>query len=278
MLKLRIGRKTAATQMTKDELTLRVANVSAAIKVVAGIVNNAAYSACLEAIDHVRAHKNYRHQVKRAFKDAIDEFKAYEHRLIYAEQNRLFKLDDLTPEYRKRYGNITDREYYEFWCATGASAYTQKRPWVMNLWNKFRLSLISHKVPNEGIVAWPMAADACLLLAVAVYENWLRVGVEEYGIPDILMKEIFGQLSLGTVEKKWSKALSMLEPLTDGYELTSLEQKNIQMGVDQLQDEWTSLATIRGGLNEAIEAYDEVFRTKGEQKKALRQVADMRED
>ena len=122
-----------------------------------------------------------------------------------------------------------------------------------------------------------MAADACLLLAVAVHENWTRIGVEDYGIPEILMKEIFGQLSLGTVEKKWAKALTILEPLTDSYELSRTEQKNIQMGVDQLQEEWTSLATIRGGLNEAIEAYDDVFRTKGEQKKALRQIADMRE-
>ena len=261
--------------MTKDELTKRVAHVSAAIKVVTGITNNAAYAACLEAIDHVRMHRNYRHTVKRAFKDALDEFKAYEHRLIYSEQNRLFRLNDLTPEYRKRYGDITDREYYEFWCATGASAYQQKHPWVMNLWNKFRLSLIAHKIPNEDIVAWPMAADACLLLAVAVHENWIKVGTAEYGIPDILMKEVFGQLSLEEVEKKWAKALSMFEPLTDGYELTSLEQKNIQMGLDQLQEEWTSMATIRGGLNEAIEAYDEVFRTRGEQKKALRQVAEM---
>ena len=120
--------------------------------------------------------------------------------------------------------------------------------------------------------------NACLLLAVAVHENWIKVGTAEYGIPDILMKEVFGQLSLEAVEKKWAKALSMFEPLTDGYELTSLEQKNIQMGLDQLQEEWTSMATIRGGLNEAIEAYDEVFRTRGEQKKALRQVAEMLED
>ena len=277
MLTLRIGQQTAVAAMTKEELTLRVAKVSAAMKVVVGITNNAAYAACLEAIDHVRGHQNYRHAVKRAFNDALDEFKAYEHRLIYAEHNRLFRLDDLTPEYRKRYGNITDREYYEFWCATGASAYTQKHQWVTNLWNKFRLSLIGHKVPGEDIVAWPMAADACLLLAVAVHENWTRIGVEDYGIPEILMKEIFGQLSLGTVEKKWAKALTILEPLTDSYELSRTEQKNIQMGVDQLQEEWTSLATIRGGLNEAIEAYDDVFRTKGEQKKALRQIADMRE-
>lgn len=278
MLKLKVGKKTAVVTLPTEELSARVARISAVLKLMTGITNNAAYASCLEALDHVRKHKNYRQAVKQSFNDAIKEFKAYEHRLIYADKNRLFHLDDLTPEYRKRYGDITDREYYEFWCATGASAYTQKHPWVMNLWNKFRLSLINHNVPNEGIVAWPIAADACLLLAVAVHENWLRVGVEEYGIPDILMKEIFGQLSLATVEKKWSKALSMLEPLTDGYELTSLEQKNIQMGVDQLQDEWTSLATIRGGLNEAIGAYDEVFRTKGEQKKALRQVAEMRED
>lgn len=90
MLTLRIGKQTAVAAMTKEELTLRVAKVSAAMKVVVGITNNAAYAACLEAIDHVRGHRNYRHAVKRAYKDALDEFKGYEHRLIYAEHNRLF--------------------------------------------------------------------------------------------------------------------------------------------------------------------------------------------
>lgn len=275
MLKLRIGNHVATCAMTQEELTEHVAQLSSSIKVVLGIVNNAAYSACLEAIDNIRKHRNYRHQVKRAFKDAMDEFKAYEHRLIYAEQNRLFRLDDLIPEQRKRYGNITDREYYEFWCSTGASAYSQNRQWVTNLWNKFRLSCTNHGVPDAGTVAWAMAAEACLLLAVSVHENWMRVGAEDYGIPSLLLTEIFGQLSLVKVERQWNKASSMLEPLTDTYQLTTLEQKNIQLGVDQLQDELVSLAAIHNGMKESIEAYSEVFRTPGEQKKTLRQVAEM---
>ena len=275
MLKVRIGNHVATCAMTQEELTEHVAQLSSSIKVVLGIVNNAAYSACLEAIDNIRKHRNYRHQVKRAFKDAMDEFKAYEHQLIYAEQNRLFRLDDLIPEQRKRYGNITDREYYEFWCATGASAYSQNRQWVTNLWNKFRLSCINHDIPDAGTVAWAMTADACLLLAVSVHENWMRIGAEDYGIPSLLLTEIFGQLSLAKVERQWNKASSMLEPLTDTYELTPLEQKNIQLGVDQLQDELVSLAAIHNGMKESIEAYSEVFRTPGEQKKTLRQVAEM---
>lgn len=275
MLKVRIGNHVATCAMTQEELTERVAQLSSSIKVVLGIINNAAYSACLEAIDNIRKHRNYRHGVKRAFNDALVEFKRYEHQLIYAEENRLFHLDDLTPEQRKRYGNISDREYYEFWCATGASAYSQKRQWVTNLWNKFRLSCINHDVPDASTVAWAMAAEACLLLAVSVHENWMRVGAEDYGIPSLLLTEIFGQLSLAKVERQWSKASSLLEPLTDTYQLTTLEQKNIQLGVDQLQDELVSLAAIHNGMKESIEAYSEVFRTPGEQKKTLRQVAEM---
>jgi hypothetical protein len=277
MMTYKINGEFLTIPYSQDELAERVGKGAAIIKTMVGIGNNAAWSCCLEALDHLRKHPNYRHRVKQGFKAAIEVFNAYERRLIYASENRLFCVNDLTPEYRKKYGNITDREYYDFWASTGATAYTQKRMWVTNLWNKFRLSLIAHKIPNVEAVAWGMTADACLKLAICIYENSIKTCVIDYDVPKLLLEAIFGQLNIAVIEKRWDDALVLLEPLTATYDLTELEQKNIQLGLDQLQDEWTSVATLTGSLTESIEAYGEVFRTQGEQKKALRQVAEMRD-
>ena len=278
MLRINVHGELMAVQMTQVELTERVAKVAGLVKTVTGIGNNAAWAACLDAMDQLKKHPQFRHLVKREFNGALLDFKAYERQLIYTETNRLFCVADLTPEYRKRYGNITDREYYDYWAATGSTAYTQKRQWMTNLWNKFRLSLIGHKVPNPDVVAWGMAADACLKLAVCIYDNAVKVGVEDFGIPKQLLDAIFGDLNVSTIEKRWDRALMMLEPFTETYDLTELEQKNIQLGLDQLQEEWTSCTTLRGALSETTEAYEEVFRTKGEMKKALRFIEAIREE
>lgn len=277
MIKLNIKGQVVMIPMTQDELTERVAKASAFIKTMTGIGNNAAWSCCLEAMDYLRKHPRFRQKVKQQFKSAMEAFKDYERQLIYTSENRLFHLDDLTPEFRKRYGNITDREYYEYWCATGATAYTQKRAWAVNVWNKYRLSLIRHKVPHEEKVAWGMAACACLRLAQYIYEQNIKVCAKDYEVPAQMLEAIFGGLNVKAIADKWDKALMLLEPKTEGYELEKIEAKNIQLGLDQLMEQWTCTATMTDALAETTEAYDDVFRTKGEQKKALRQIADMRE-
>ena len=277
MKKYNINGHIIASRLNSWELGHRVAKSSALIKTMCGIGNNAAWTCCLEAMDHLRRHPNFRHKVKQGFNAAIEEFNAYERRLVYATENRLFHLDDLTPEYRKRYGNITDRDYYEYWCNTGATAYVQKRVWVVNVWNKYRLSLIRHKVPNEEEVAWGMAACACLRLAQYIYEQNIKVCANDHEVPAQLLEVIFGGLNVKAIVDKWDKALMLLEPKTEGYELEDIEAKNIQLGLDQLMEQWTSTATMTDALAEATEAHEDVFRTKGEQKKALRKIAEMRE-
>lgn len=278
MLRINIRGERLALPMTQGELTNRVAKVAGLVKTMTGIGNNAAWQACIDANEQLKKHKRYRHSVKQGFTDTLKAFQSYERRLVYAEANRLFSVSDLTPEYRKRYGNISDREYYDYWAATGTTAYYQKRQWMTNLWNKFRLSLIGHNVPDPGTVAWGMAADACLKLAVCIYENAVKVGVEDYGIPRQLLDAIFGDLRISEIEKRWDRALMMLEPFTSTYELNEQEQRNIQLGLDQLQEEWTSCATLREALSETTESYADVFRTKGEMKKALRYIETIREE
>lgn len=263
--------------LSSVEMADAVGRSSAHIKTMCGIGNNAAWTCCLEALDHLRRHPNYKHRVKQGFKAAMEAFMAYERRLVYATNNRLFHIDDLMPEHRKRYGNISDREYYDYWCATGATAYARERAWAVNLWNKYRLSLIRHKVPHEEDVAWGMAACTCLRLAQCIYENSVMVCEREHGVPAVLLEDIFGSLSLKPVAERWDKALMALEPFTETYDLDDDERKNIQFGLDQMMEKWTDTNTMAGALAESTEAYDEVFRTKGEQKKALRQIAELRE-
>jgi len=278
MQAFKVNGQVIVTELSQAEIVKNVARASALIKTMCGIGNNAAWACCLEAMDYIRQHPNYRHKVKKAFHDVMEAFKAYERKLIYTSKNRLFHLDDLTPEYRKRYAAITDREYYDYWASTGATAYMRKRQWVTNLWNKYRVSLVHHAMPNATITAWSMTACAALRLAQAIWENNVRVCVNEYKVPEPLLKELFGDLNLKAIADKWDSAITRLSPETIGYELESTEQKNIQNGLDQLMEEWTSVATMTDALAETTEAYDEVFRTKGEQQKALRLIADMRKE
>lgn len=265
-----------ASNLSKEEMGCRVAKASGTIKTMCGIANNAAWACCLEVMDKLKGHPNFRHRVKKGFMGAMEEFNVYERNLVYAQHNRLFHLADLTPEYRKRYGNITDREYYEYWCGTGATAYAQNKGWINNLWNKYRLSLIRHKIPNEDATAWAMTAMAALRLAECIYRNNIDVCVQDYAIPKALLEEIFGGLNMKNVADRWDAALSLLEPKTEGYELDEDEVKNIQFGLDQLMEKWTDISTLCDALTETTQAYSEVFRTKGEQKKALRKIAEYR--
>lgn len=276
LTKYNINGKVIAVTYSRETLANKVAAASSVIKSMCGIANNAAWACCLEAMDALRQHPNYRHRVKKSFNDAMEEFKAYERNLIYAERNRLFHVADLTPQYRKRYGDITDREYYEYWSSTGATAYYRNKGWVLNLWNKYRISLLQHKVPHEEQLAWAMTACATLRLAECVYDNELDVCVEVHDVPKELISEIFGGLNVQRIADRWQTALTMLEPKAEDYELDEDEQKNIQFGLDQLMECWTSEATICNALTETTEAYGEVFRTQGEQKKALRMIAQMR--
>jgi hypothetical protein len=45
----------------------------------------------------------------------------------------MFHLDDLEPSVRRKYGDITDREYYDFWASTGSQAYQQSKPLITSL-------------------------------------------------------------------------------------------------------------------------------------------------
>ena len=109
--------------LTYDETVKRMASSAAVVKLICGVANNAAWMVVLDAHDHAKRCRGYRHGVKHQFKAAIQALKDYERRLLYAEENRMFHLADMSEKVRKKYGDISDREYYDFWASMGGAAY-----------------------------------------------------------------------------------------------------------------------------------------------------------
>ena len=255
---------------TEDEVKTDIARAASVVKLACGVCNNATYYIMTDAHDKIKNHPAYKHRVKQAYKRALAAWGEYERRLIYPAGVRFFHLDDMTPTVRKKYGNITDRQYYEFWAGIGGAAYTRTRKWITSLQNKYRLSLANHGVPHSAELAWVLTATAALELYNDIYTAAVRECAKQYGLPLTLLQDIFRPFSLRKVSELWQEAMVMTEPMK--FKLTSLEDRNIEQGLRQLNEAWANPDTMYNATRFVAEDYTEVFRTKGEQRKAIGEI------
>jgi succinate dehydrogenase/fumarate reductase flavoprotein subunit len=66
----------------------------------------------------------------------------------------------------------------------------------------------------------------------------------------------------------------MTEPLH--YELEDVETRNINHGIIQLAETWANPDYMYDSVSESLPDFEEIFRTKGEMKKALRNIEEVR--
>lgn len=274
--------------MTIEEFKEKMQRTAAVVKLTCGVGNNAAWLACLDAYDRLRLHRSWRthtrggHTVGYMYDRAIKAFHQYERRLIYADQNRFFHVADMPESTRRSYAeHMSDREYYDFWATIGGTAYEKTRPMVTSLQNKYRLSLEAHSIMQADILAWGMAAMACLSTACEIYDRAIAIAADDMkGVrgAEKVMRSVFGSFSLNGVSKLWRDALDATDPAAAAYSLNDTEARNISLGLDQLAEEWVSLRTLYGSVADTIADYGEVFHTRGFQKKALTEAADARNE
>lgn len=107
------------------------------MRTVMGVVNNAAWMTCLDAIDQIRKHPRYRQNIKgsttpmRQFKRCSDMLKDYEKRLKYGQKFPFFHVGNFTKETRDTFAdNFTDNDYYDLWAASGFTVYSENRAMV----------------------------------------------------------------------------------------------------------------------------------------------------
>lgn len=260
--------------MSREETISRLLAASGMVKITLGVMNTCSWLVTLDAHDVIRKSPRYRQQVKKAFKTVLDEHKAYENRLLYATVNRFFCVEDMTPETRKKFGaDFTDQKYFEFWKGIGGPAYNSTRPLVTSLWNKYRKSLEEHGQKESVASAWAFTALAALRLADAKYESFINRCPEDFGLDTGIARNVFSQFSMKRVLDAWMKATEMFADTSD-YPISEMEDRNISLGIEQLADAWLDPSILYDSTQDTIPDFDDIFRTKGEMKKAMREIAE----
>lgn len=270
--------------MTVDEMQHRMAAAASVVKLVCGVGNNAAWLVVLEAYDHAKQHSRFNQSMKGGkryswfFRRVMKLHHEYEDHLVETKTNRMFHLADMDEKTRKKYGDISDRDYYDFWAAIGGPAYHKTHPLVTSLWNKYRLSLEANGIREADKVAWVMVGQVALELAGSLYDSAIDECEKGYELPRNLLEYVFGQFSLKHIAKEWYRAMMTLAPETEPVKPSELEEKNIDLGIRQLQEAWLNHDLLYESTQETVADYDEVFSTKGHQKKVLREIGEIRED
>jgi hypothetical protein len=268
--------------MMYEEIVKAVSNAAAIFKLVCGVGNNAAWLAMMDGYDQAKRCKAFRrslkggHMVGWYFKKAVNDFKDYERQLLTTEKNRMFHVADMTEDVRRKYGNISDAQYYEFWKGVGGVAYAKTKLQITSLWNKYRVSLVKHDVKDAEHVSWVMTAQAAIDLSLAMYESAMKECETGMNLHRKLLDGIFVQFSLKTVSKDWMRALMLLAPETDDYQLDSTEERNIDLGLQQLMEAWLDPELLYSSASGAVDDYEEIFATKGFVKKVQREIAEVR--
>lgn len=275
--------------LSRDELQRRLVSTASMIKLVTGVANNCAIQLMLDALSEISGkaldkdgnrkprHPAYQHRVKQLYHQAIKEWHDYENRLLHASTNRFFCMKDMSEKTRKIYGDITDAQYFEFWKGIAGPAYQKTRPLMTSLWNKYRVSMVNHGVKHADQLAWVMTATSGLQIALMLYEQAIKDGIEEKNIPKDIMLNVFKGFSLARVATAWTNAMKATDP-SALYPLDETEDRNIELGILQLAEAWASPSTMYRSCMDTIPDYDDIFRTKGEMKKAMRNIQEVEAD
>ena len=277
-----------------EELNRLVGQMSGFVKMMMGVADNVALTVMRHANDQIidrrsdddykvkprQAHPGYRQQAKRSMREAMDEVVRWRTRLLYPSQGelRFSHVDDMPEEARRKYGAMTDQEYFELWMATGAGAYQKSLPLVRSLHYKFLRSMESHGVHAAAQTAWGLTALTILQLAVETFERSMRSVNEamEGRLPPALMERIYQPFSLKRVADLWQQGLVLLSPETAVYQLSTAEERNIELGVEQLRELWISPTTPFESLAGAVNDYDELFASKSVRRSVLSDINQMR--
>lgn len=273
----------ASRQKPMEQLTKEWATAAGLMKELMGVANNAAWLVILDAREELRELPNWKQRVSggmtvaQNFQRAIEAFHAYEKALLWDDEFGYFDLQNMPEHTRKMYGDISNRDYYDFWCAIGGSTYSRTRPFVTSLWNKYRLALEHDGISNADTIAWGMCGIACLNAAVTIYSMSLDMIHEQFHIDLALLRKVFRKFSLTDVEKLWEDACKLAFPKAFSAPMSDTDGQNVEMGIRQIMEQWTDGDKIYDDMEKTLEECGEdVMKTQGFVKKAITEVQQLR--
>lgn len=272
-------------QTTKDLqlMAQKVGETAGLVKLICGVCNNAAYMLALDAIDVIRRYPGAKkrtkggHSIWYEFKRVFLAFDEYERKLLYSDENRFFHLADMAPETRKRYGNISDRDYFEMWEVLGDYSYTQRRDFATCLQNKWRIYLERKGIKDADVKAWALTALNGFGIASIGYNSAMdQAHMQLPLLKSSMLQNIFGSFSISRMGQMWMSALDSLDHDALMLGQAALDpkagDKNIKISVEQLQDAWLGEEALAEAMRRAVNGFSDVFRTNGEKLKSLREI------
>lgn len=254
------------------EATRVLSLASGLVKIHCGVANNCCYVLMGNAFDLLKQHPRYKEKTKLAFKQVAKDWEEYERALLYAEFNRMFHVADMAESVRKKYGELTDKEYFEYWQGLGGAGYVKTQDQINVLRHKYRLALSSLNVPHEEILSYLLMTDACLRAADKVYQNIIDEAKELSGVPLNVIQKVFSRFRLTKVTECFEKAMMRLDPMIFEYDIDDFLSTNIDMALAQLEEKWQDTDYIMESAKTATKDFVEIFRNNKEFKDALKQL------
>ncbi len=257
------------------------ANAASFVKLIDGVVNNAAWAACLDAYEFLKPLPRFRQQVRGGhtagygYQRCFNALKAYQRNLIYTSENRFFHVADMTEETKNYYAkDMTDEQYYDFWASFGFKAYQDNKQFLTCLVHKLRLVYERAGVKNAEAAAWSMGAYMSLNAATECHEFVVKAVARDWGGSVNEWTRLFKAFDLATVEKLWEDAHKDFFPELDKVTIDDHDFENIKLSFNQ----WTNRlirgrTLVKSRVDTVADYADDIFRTPGCAKKAMRELS-----
>lgn len=240
-----------------------LAHSSGLMKSVCGVTNNYAILVMLDAHDQIKNTDIYRHEVKRAFRQAISEMQSYRKKLRLGCSGglRYFNINDMLPEIRPKYGDITSSDYFEYWESLGSLAYTKVKDLANSLCYKYEKVLIANGCKYHKEFGLVMVASVALSVAASQYQEVIRQCCETLHVTAAELDEMLSPFNMNSVNLRWKRAWELADPYC------SMESnRNTDLGIEQLSDALRDPLLIFDSVIDSAEAYEEIFACKKIQK------------
>lgn len=275
------ARRTTSTEADYNKWVKTVSTASALVKLIDGVVNNAAWAACLDAYEYLKPLKRFNQQVKGGdtagygYKRCFKALKEYQRNLIYASENRFFHVADMTDDTHNYYvSGMTDEQYYDFWASFGFKAYQDNKPFLTCLIHKLRLAYEKNHIKNAEAVAWSMGAYMSLSIATECHGYAVKAVADDWEGSLKEWQRLFKSFDLSAVEKLWGDAHRDFFPELDKMEFTDYESQNIKLSFNQWAEKLVRGKTlVKSRVDTVADFADDIFRTKGCAKKAMRELS-----
>lgn len=250
---------------TREEIATGLIAARPTVILTSGVYSNAAWLMCLDALDQIRKHPNYRQKVKKMYGQILAMQRKRELDLQYAKTNRHFCLDDMDEKERALLGDATNKDYYDYWTSFGSKLYYDTRKSVIaDLMAREKAALDNHGIPHSEILQYALCASKCLASANYSFRSAMKNANEEYGLKAKHFMTSFKTFDMYNLHIKWVEAMYRLEPGLTKIRYTEEEMRSLKEGVKALSYTWGDPVNLFGSAIDATNDYADTFPTLAE--------------